>query len=105
MAQGPPTERSKDSRSVATGRGAGERDAVAAMGAVTQRAAMGRRYARTTARTATRGTISATIRRGRGPITGARTASPASATTSSGCALRWRCGTAGTRSSRSGYSA
>ena len=32
------------------------------------------------------------------PIDGARTGSAESATTSNGCALRWRCGTSGTRS-------
>ena len=38
------------------------------------------------------------------PIAGARTASPASATTSSGSACRWRCGTDTIRFSRSGFS-
>ena len=46
-----------------------------------------------------------TTRPARAPTAGARTASPASATTSSGCAWRSRCGTAATRSSRSGSSA
>ena len=61
--------------------------------------------ARTTARTATPGTTSPTTRPARAPIAGARTASPASPTTSSGSASRWPCGTARTRSSRSGCSA
>ncbi len=38
------------------------------------------------------------------PISGARTGWPASPTTSSCCAGRWRCGTAPTRSSRSACS-
>ena len=60
--------------------------------------ASGARCARTTARTATPGSTSRTIRRVRAPIAGARTASPASATAASGCASRWPCGTAETRS-------
>src|SRR5271166_6734651 len=46
-----------------------------------------------------------TTRPGRAPITGARTVSPASATTTSGCVLPLLCGTARTRSSKSGCSA
>ena len=65
----------------------------------------GERSARTTARTAMRGITSPTIRPARAPITGARTASPVSATTISGCALPLPCGTARTRSSKSGCSA
>ena len=67
--------------------------------------ASGARCARTTARAATPGTTSPTTRPARAPTAGARTASPASATTASGCACRWRCGTAATRSSRSACSA
>jgi hypothetical protein len=40
----------------------------------------------------------------RAPITGVRTGSPGSATTTSGCASPWRYGTARTRSSRSSCS-
>ena len=43
--------------------------------------------------------------RARAPTAGARTGSPGSATSASGCAWRWRCGTAPIRSSRSGCSA
>ena len=74
------------------------------VGPVSEPSASGARCARTTARAATPGTTSPTIRRARAPTAGARTASPASATTSSGCASRSRCGTAPTRSSRSGCS-
>ena len=42
----------------------------------------------------TPGNISITIRRARAPIAGTRTAWAASATSSSGYVLRWRCGTA-----------
>ena len=74
-------------------------------GGRTSASASGARCARTTARTATPGTTSRTTTRAAAPTAGARTASPASATTSSGSASRWRCGTAATRSSRSGSSA
>ena len=47
------------------------------------------------------GTTSPTTRRDPAPITGVRMALPASATTSSCSALPWRCGMAGTRSSKS----
>ena len=56
--------------------------------------ASGAPCARTTAPTATPGSISRTTRRAAAPIAGARTASPASATSISGSAWRWRCGTA-----------
>ena len=48
--------------------------------------------------TAMPGTISPMTRRAHAPTGGARTGSGASAMTSNGCALRWRCGTSGTRS-------
>ena len=63
-------------------------------GARTSRSASGARSARTTATTATRGTTSPTTRPARAPTAGARTAWPASPTTTSGSASRWRCGTA-----------
>ena len=74
-------------------------------GARTSASGSGARSARTTAPTATRGRTSRTTTPARAPTGGARTAWPASATSSSGCASRWRCGTAATRSSRSGCSA
>ena len=74
-------------------------------GARTSASGSGGRSARTTARAATPGTTSPTTRPARAPTAGARTASPASPTTSSGSASPWRCGTARTRSSRSGCSA
>ena len=69
------------------------RHAVAEWGPISA-SASGARSARTTAPTATRGTTSPTTRRARAPITGARTAWPASPTTSSSSASRSRCGTA-----------
>ena len=51
------------------------------------------------------GSTSPTTRPAAAPIAGARTGCSASPTASAGCALRWRCGTAATRSSRSGSSA
>ena len=54
----------------------------------------GARSARTTAPTATPGATSRTTMRGRGRTAGARTAWPASRTSSAGCAWAWRCGTA-----------
>jgi hypothetical protein len=61
--------------------------------------------ARTTARMGMRGTTSPTIKPARAPITGVRTASPVSVTTSNECALPLPCGMARTRSSRSVYTA
>ncbi len=61
--------------------------------------------ARTTASTATRGSTSPTTRPAPAPTSGARTASPGSATTPRSSASRSRCGTGSTRSSRSGSSA
>ncbi len=49
------------------------------------------------------GTTCRTITRGRAPAGGARTAWPGSATSSSGCARDWRCGTGATRSCRSAF--
>ena len=66
-------------------------------GGLTSASASGGRCARTTARTATRGTTSPTITRGPARTTGERTGSRASATSSSGCVSRWRCGTGRTR--------
>jgi hypothetical protein len=60
--------------------------------------ASGAPFARTTAPTGMRGIISATIKRAHALITGARTAWPVSVTITSGCVLRWHCGTARTRS-------
>ena len=81
------------------------RQAVEEVGAVPERAAVGHR-ARGLQRVRRRlELLHATTRRARAPIAGARTASPASPTTSSGSASRSRSGTARTRSSRSGCSA
>ena len=66
--------------------------------------APGARSGRTTATTAPPGTTSRTTTPGPGPTGGTRTAWPASATSGRRSASRWRCGTAGTRSSRSASS-
>ena len=76
----------------------GGNDPLEKMGAVSHRTPMGHGSGRLQSPTATPGTISLTIRRVRAHITGARTAWPASATTTSGFASRWRCGTARIRS-------
>ena len=74
------------------------------MGAVPERAAVGH-GARGLQRQRRRlELLQRTTRRARAPTAGARTASPASATTRSSSAWRWRCGTAPTRSSRSACS-
>ena len=64
----------------------------------------GERSARTTAKTATPGTTSLTIRRDPGPIAGERTVWPASPTINNACASRSRCGTGKTRSSKNACS-
>ena len=79
--------------------------AMAPVGPVPVRAAMGHGARGLQLRTAPRGNTCRTITRARAPTVGARTASPASATTSSSCASRSRCGTAPIRSSRSACSA
>ena len=53
---------------------------------------------KTTATTAMRRTISPMTRHAHAPTAGARMGSGASAMTSNSSALRWRCGTSGTRS-------
>lgn len=58
------------------------------------------RCGRTTARMARPGTACRPITRGRAPAGAARTAWPGPATSSSGCAWNWRCGTGATRSRR-----
>jgi hypothetical protein len=74
-------------------------------GGRTSPSARGAPSARTTAPTARPGTTSRTTWRGARRIAGARTGSPASATATSSCASRWRCGTSAIPSSRSGSSA
>ena len=73
-------------------------------GARTSPSGSGARCARTTRRTAPAGTTSPTTTRAAAPIAGARTGCWASPTARAGCASRSRCGTGGTRSSRSGCS-
>ena len=95
----------RDRRAAPAGRGRPRRAALAALGPVPQRAAVGHGARGLQPATATPGTTSRTTTPAAAPTAGARTASPASATTSSGCASRSPCGTATTRSSRSGCSA
>ena len=79
--------------------------AVAQMGAVPQRAPVGHGARGLQRQRRRMELLHATTRRAHAPTAGARTDSPASATTRDSSAWRWRCGTASTRFSRSGSSA
>ena len=70
-------------------RGAGAHGPLEAVGALPERAAVGHRARGLQPRTATPGSTSRTTTRARAPIAGARTASPASPTTTSASASRW----------------